>query len=267
MKQRLIRVMGGLIVISVLTTAAIFLGYALPALAINNLAVSSQEANSTSTLPPTMLSQKEDLVRELEERVQKWQDTVDKPGWLHIVSNVRDNAASNIRLSNGAQIPTEYIIEDWYLLDSSGQVLQAVTYMRDVDNNVIQVSVLKNGNWHNLTLGETSPASGSKPRIDFGFLQMATAPGITVEKLNYSLESKESILYVIAEDYPGPEKNITKTQMKAYFDPEGGLMLLETVFISIDGSEILDSTTKIQKVENVHEPTEEVIKVMEEVNK
>ncbi len=267
MKKILMRIANWLLITATLAAVALFFGRTFSALAINKGVIPNNDVLPTSTLSPVLLEQKDDFSKEIQELLQKKEDSVFKPGWLHIVSQVQANTDSSSVLPNGVQFPNEYIMDDWYLLDIDGMVLQAVSFMRDTKNNIIQESVLYKGNWHNLTLNDITPSTEFTPRIDFGLSGMAIAQGTKIEKQDFILEGKDTILYVITEEYLDSNNKFAKTLVKAYFDPAGNLNLIETVLVAVDGSETMDSSTKVLIVENIQEPSDDVVKSLREVSK
>ena len=267
MKQILMRIASWLLIVATMVAVVLFFGRTFSALAINKGTISYDDVLPTSTLSPVLLEQKEDFAKEIQELVQKKEDSVFKPGWLHVVSQVQANTDPSSVLPNGVQIPNEYIMEDWYLLDTDGKVLQAASFMRDTKNNIIQESVLYKGNWHNLTLNDITSSTEFKPKIDFGFSEMAIAQGTKIEKQDFILEGRDAILYVITEEYLDYNKKYAQILVRAYFDPAGNLSLIETVLVAVDGSETLDSSNKVLIVENIQDPSDDVIKSLEEVSK
>ena len=94
-------------------------------------------------------------------------------GWLHTIRQTEhpDKESPLAMLSNGVQVPTAYLLENWVLTDGDGKAIQGVFLMRDLSGEIIQVSVYRDLTWHNLTVDEevsVKKATDFKP--DFGFL-------------------------------------------------------------------------------------------------
>ncbi len=99
-----------------------------------------------------------------------------QPGWFHYVFQVdRDSYDLGDPLPNGVVIPEDYLSDSWMLLDEEGFITKAINQMLTLDGQVIQTSVLENGVWTNLTLGdwvgEEVQETPSRAGLSFGFAQ------------------------------------------------------------------------------------------------
>ena len=114
------------------------------------------------------------LAEELGNLIEPWQSTlVYGPGWLHIVYRVErpQIGFSAGTLSTGQDIPSGFDYDTWYQLDASGEVAAVVNQMLDLDGNIVQVSIYKDGAWQNLTLGEDPYQGTAIVALDFGFIR------------------------------------------------------------------------------------------------
>lgn len=103
---------------------------------------------------------------------QRQTDLVSQPGWLYFHSRIAGSHQTTF--ANWGVDLDEYEQERWMLLDMSGKITMAVYRILDSEQQPLQVSVLKNGNWRNLTLGAESPADMNDPfDPNFGFYELA----------------------------------------------------------------------------------------------
>jgi hypothetical protein len=87
---------------------------------------------------------------------QRQMDLGSQPGWLYL--RMRIAGTKNILFVDWSHQLERYEQEKWLYLDPSGKVLTAVLKILDENQQVLQVSLLKDGRWGNLTLGAESPA-------------------------------------------------------------------------------------------------------------
>lgn len=220
------------------------------------------------TLSADEVDQKELYSEEIQALFLAKEKELLKPGWLHIV--YRTALRTDIDrgyLTDGVAFPNEYIIEDWYLLDDESYVVKAVTFMRDLDGNFLQKNILIDGTWINTTLDDRISVGKFKPSIDGGYLSMAKAADTVLDKLESQMEDRAVVKYEIKTDYPGSDKNTQQIIVKLYFSMNGDLIKSETVLRNVDGVEVVEDTTEILLMENVQEPSKDVVEYYSEVEK
>ena len=216
----------------------------------------------------------ERVLLELQTLVENSKTVLLQPGWLHITALTQNTIPSQGTLPNGDIIPQDYVLDDWYLLDQNGQVTQAVTFMRDEEGEIVQNSVLYDGNWHNLTLNDVSPAMPFIPSLDYGFFDRAVQHPAALSRANTSLDSKQAVVYILSTYLETPVllagSNVASKGMveKIYFDLDTDAVLKIEIFnVSESGEEILDHATTIITREHLSEPSDEVAKILEEIKK
>lgn len=224
-----------------------------------------------STIAPEKVEETDKLLQEIQSQIDETNKKYLKNGWLHIVYQTKNSVTSDGTIGDGISIPTEYIMENWYLLEDDGAIkTSAVSFMRDTAGNVVQYSVLYKGKWHNKTLNDITDASPFAPKIDFGFANRAAEMHQSISKQDLKTENLVSYTLPIQLAAPiqlaGYDQPTQGTVEKAYFHADGsGLFRLETYMILPDGKQVLDSVTTMLILENLEKPSEEIVKILDEV--
>lgn len=223
------------------------------------------------TTAPEKVEEADKLLQEIQSQVEGTNKKYLKNGWLHVVYQTKNSVASDGTIGDGISIPTEYIMEDWYLLEDDGATkTSAVSFMRDTAGNIVQYSVLYKGKWYNKTLNDITDASPFGPKIDFGFANRAAEMPQSINK--QELKTENLVLYTLPIQLAAPiqlegyDQPTQGTVEKAYFHADGsGLFKLETYMILPDGNQVLDSVTTILVLDNLETPPDEIVKILEEV--
>ncbi|NWF63984.1 MAG: hypothetical protein HXY38_06730 [Chloroflexi bacterium] len=265
MKQ--LKTMIFLIVFAGLIASAVLVGRSRPAAAFS-VGSSSQIGVVVSTPSTEEANQKEQLSKEIQELFFVKERELLKPGWLHIVykTSLRKDVDRGF-LTDGVSFPSEYVIEDWYLLDEESYAVKAVTFMRDLDENILQKSVFFDGTWLHTTLNDNMVTGAFKPLIDGGYMTMVLASDTTLEKIDPSdINSNQGLtVYEIRAASPDGSSEIFATRL--YFDGNGNLVKAVSVLVYKDGTEVIDSETEFLLMENVADPSDAVIEYLAEVKK
>ncbi len=187
-------------------------------------------------------------------------------GWLHLVYREEHPAADGPNETEyGITIPATYLTENWYLLDGNGQVVQGVSFMRDVNGGLIQVSVYRDKVWRNATLGtEMRVESAPVVRLDGGYLaQMEDAylEGGTIGRMESVLDGKAILRFEQTETFAPPillygySRPVRQARKIAYVSPSDGQILLgETHFVTVNGEEVTFLRTILLRIENTAPP-------------
>lgn len=189
-----------------------------------------------------------------------------KAGWIHMVTHQTLNSDTQNTAPDGTVAPNEYITDDWILLDNNGNEVQGVFLQRNMQGNIIQVSVLKDKAWHNLTYGDIIPAPDTLIFTpDFGFSEMAVRLKDTLEKGTVNIKGKKLTKFIAKENYQKPSKflefnsPVTSINTEAIYDDTGIVTLYQTVFMMQDGSERIRDSVEIVTMETVIEPPFEIL--------
>ncbi|MCG2787042.1 MAG: hypothetical protein L6461_18285 [Anaerolineae bacterium] len=223
------------------------------------------------TIAPDKVEEADKLLQEIQSQIEEANKKYLKDGWLHIVYQTKNSVASDGTIGNGISIPQEYTMDDWYFLEDDGAMkTSAVSFMRDTAGNIVQYSVLYKGKWHNKTINDITDASPFAPKIDFGFANRAAEMSQSISKQELKTENLVSYTLPIQLAAPiqlaGYDQPTQGTVEKAYFHADGsGLFKLETYMILPDGNQVLDSVTTMLILENLEKPSEEIVKILEEV--
>lgn len=251
-----------------LATSIVFVGRSQPASAFGS-GDSSQSLDLVSTPSNEEAGQKILLSTEIQSMFLAKEKELLKPGWLHIVykTSLRPDVSRG-DLTEGVPFPSEYIIEDWFLLDEENYVVEAVTFMRDLDGGaLLQKSIFIDGTWINTTLNDKVTVGEFKPSIDGGLLTLAIAGDTVLDKYEIRVDDQKMIVYEMKNEYQGSEKNIQQIVTRLYFSANGDFVESETVLVENDGSEVFESATKFLVMENVSDPAADVIEYYSEVKK
>lgn len=256
-----------LTVFSGLIASAVLTGRTQPAAALG-VGFSSQSVMVASTPSTEDADQKDLLSKEIQDLFLAQEQELLKPGWLHIVykTSLRKDVDRGF-LADEVPFPNEYIIEDWYLLDKESYVVQAVTFMHDLDGNTLQKSVFIDGTWTNTTLNDNIATGAFKPSIDGGYMTMVLASDTTLEKMDPSNlnSSQNPVIYEIRAASPDENSEIFATRL--YFDSSGNFVKAVSILVYKVGIEIVDSESEFLLMENVNDPSEAVAEYLAEVKK
>lgn len=217
------------------------------------------------------------IVDEIRARFEHFASQYKKPGWLHTIDKVEhpnQQSTDGIAYKN-IVIPPTFILEDWYHLDANLNVIESVTFMYDEKGQVVQVSVYKDGVWHNLTLHEDDPQEEKVHLVDRWFINgAAEVAGNSgqVFKSPVIVDNRSLVRYgyvdkfdppILFHDLSAPVKAARKT---IYFDDLNGRPVMEeTIFTTVNGDEITTMRTTFQLIENTTTPPEEILHWLEEV--
>ncbi len=195
-----------------------------------------------------------------------------KPGWLHLVYREEhpDLEGSSEIPEYGLAIPSTFISEMWYLLDANGLIVEGVSLMYDEVGQLIQVSVYRNRVWHNLTIGENmSVESAPRVRLDGRFLlhlEEAYDAGGQLTETEVLVAEQKLLRFTYEETFDPPiilsssPKPMRQAQKSAYVDPDSGaLLILETIFTTFSGQELVTLRTTLLTIENILPPDEILI--------
>lgn len=257
-----------LIVFAGLITSAVLVGRSQSAAAFGVGSSSQSFAAISTPSSEEGVNQKELLSKEIQDLFLAKEQELLKPGWFHIVykTSFRKDVDRGF-LTDGVPFPNEYIIEDWYLLDEESYVIKAVTFMRDLDENILQKSVFFDGTWMNTTLNDNMVTGAFKPLIDGGYMTMVLASDTALEKIDPSdINSNQDLtVYEIRAASPDGSSEIFATRL--YFDSNGNFVKAVSVLVYKDGTEVVDSETEYLLTENVNDPSDAVMEYLDEVKK
>ena len=288
MKKIMFFVVSTVCLTTILGVVALFIGQVditsahepLETMQIQAIKVENQvvESQPDTGLVANTQPQEPNLVQEVQLLTEQWSNSVKKPGWVHVLSQHTEDYDDLSILPGGEISAKEYFMDEWYLLDNKGYLIQAAYIQRDINGNPIQISILRDDTWINLTYNIVSPV----PReilplefvIDFGFPQIATELSESLEKQETNLSGKGVLLYTAREKYETPvlvsdfQQKIVEVDTNAYYDPDdGSLLLFEQVMIFLNGETRIRSSARILSVESEIEPPYEIQKYFEEATK
>jgi hypothetical protein len=134
--------------------------------------------------------------------------------------------------------PGQYAQEEWLYLEGQGKIIRAIRRITDHTGQVIQMGVLADGIWKDLTLGSESLAEGGQGYDPgFGFYQQA------VQFVEQGRQINKQTLYqdcwYIGEKYMIVDDGILH---EAVFDPPTGeLRSIKTWDVSSGVIQLIDS--------------------------
>lgn len=205
----------------------------------------------------------------LSEQVQllteNWANKNLKAGWIHVVTHQTLDYDVATTAPDGKPAPNDFIMDDWILLDDQNKEVNGVFLQRTNSGEIIQVSVLKDKTWFNLTFGDVIPAPDDLVyALDFGFPQVADRLKNELKKTTETINGKELTKYSAKEIYTSPSKvlefnsAVNSIDTQAFFNAEGQLELYQTVFSLQDGSE-RSSMVEVITFEQVAAPPAEIL--------
>ncbi len=237
--------------------------------------------NATSELPsdgePPLIAQAQNVLPEraqeqlaLSEQVHalsdKWANMYQKAGWIHVVMHqTTDYDTENIR-PDGQPAPNEFLTEDWILLDDKGREVKGVFLQLSISGEIMQVSVLRDKAWFNLTFGNIIPAPDDLIyTLDFGFPEVADRLQNELKKTTENINGKELIKYSAEEKYTRPFKflefnnEVISIDTQAFYNEDGQVELYQTIVNFQDGSQRKSSMVEVLTFEQVAAPPSEIL--------
>ncbi|NWG35350.1 MAG: hypothetical protein HXY42_13010 [Chloroflexi bacterium] len=201
----------------------------------------------------------------------KWANTHQKAGWIHVVMHQTfDNDIENTR-PDGQPAPNDFITEDWILLDGQGQEVKGIFLQRSISDEIIQVSVLKDKAWFNLTFGNIIPAPDNLIyTLDFGFPEVADRLKNELKKTTENIKGKELIKYSAEEKYTRPFKflefnnEVVSIDTQAFYNEDGQVELYQTIVNFQDGSQRKSSMVEVLTFEQVATPPAEILNYLDQ---
>jgi hypothetical protein len=227
-----------------------------------------QGINTPATLPTAtatfnMSEQEISLSEEALLRMRSWSDQL-HDGWIHVVIHQKTNS------NTSDEMPDDFLTEDWVLLDEYGNQLKGIYLQRYPDYRIIQVSILKYGNWHNLTYDDTTAAPGQIPyTLDFGFPDIVNLLKDKVTKTQVKINDESLDKFSVVETYAKPlsvtgfEKQIVSLGTEAFINMDGMVRLYQTMFTFDDGTSEISSYAEVQVFERDIEPPAEILAYLE----
>jgi hypothetical protein len=197
---------------------------------------------------------------------EKWANTYQKAGWIHVVTHQAiDSDLENIR-PDGQPAPNDFITEDWILLDGKGQEIKGVFLQKNINGEIIQVSILRDKFWYNLTFGDIIPAPDDLAyTLDFGFPEIANRLKNELKKTTETIKGKKLVKYSAEEKYSTPSKFLEFNNMvnsidtQAFYNDNGQVELYQTIVNFQDGSRRTSMMVEVLNFEQVVNPPADVL--------
>lgn len=188
-------------------------------------------------------------------------------GWLHISSSTKAFSSVQQTFPDGSPIPTEWINENWILLDKHGDAVQAVNIQDTGDPRLMQISVYENGFWTNVSLGIANKPEKYHPTLDGGILDTAGAyKDIVVFSTEASIINGQNILIFTTEENlntpvsEGNAKQIYGNVVKYYFAESSGLLVqIENYNINSAGALEIAQSILMNITEKVAKPPADIL--------
>jgi len=188
---------------------------------------------------------------------QRQTNLVSQPGWLHL--QIRKEGTEAVPLFDRGIRPDQYEQEEWIYLNEVGSVITGVKRMMD-GGQQLQVQVLGNGRWTDLTLHTMSPVESGRYDSNFGFYDLANR---LVERGR--MLHTDTIYYGCW--YQGERFTISDGQnyYEAVFNPHRGSLRWIKRYHIIDGAIVLVESMEMMVEERVDEPPSEILALLTQV--
>ncbi|VAW42938.1 hypothetical protein MNBD_CHLOROFLEXI01-4054 [hydrothermal vent metagenome] len=205
-------------------------------LPVNNLSINETQKNENAQ-----------LFAERNRLVADWRASVaGQNGWLYMkVLYDRELDGGGV-LPNGVPIPQDYISEQWYKLSDGSSVTQMVSFMWDLEGNLVQVATYRDGYWRNFS--DNSKVAGTL--LDWPQDDRFIAGNVFYNKITREdISSAETATTVFTYQYGHPAISfdeaglediaITGGIIRETIDAATGqVMTVSTTHFLADGSEI-----------------------------
>jgi hypothetical protein len=199
------------------------------------------------------------LLHEVQELVKRHQKSLTSgSGWWHrLTLHTNDNGNKSFYPKI---IPNSFRLEEWFALDSQGRITTGVSRMSDEAGKTIQVSLLVNEIWHNLTFQAESPFD---PIADFDLSSGFYNEAARLVQLDNHL-NKQTLYnncWYVGEQYRVLDGQVLH---EAVFNPDSGkLRWIKTWDISTSALTLLNSIEVLNE-EWVSQPPIDVLTQLEQ---
>jgi hypothetical protein len=241
-------------------------------MAVNN-EVPSQPAfiNSQKADPSIEQNQQNEIIIiEIQTLTKRWYEENVKSGWIHVIIHINNDYDIINTLPDNSILDKEYIMDDWILLDENGYQISAVNIMRSIDGNPMQIAVLRDNTWNNLTYDIISPVAEETLPLEFsvdsGFPDQAIRLVNCLKRESTYLDGVPVILYTITEEYEPAMRFldfndlVSASIIRAYYEPNSGALLLyEQALMMANDMERIRSSARIEEFETGLEPAIDII--------
>ena len=220
---------------------------------------------------PTLVSQ-DPLLLEVQALAQRFdQSIIQGPAWIHAMyENTSENAPPGQTYP-----PPYYQSEEWYEIDADGWVLHSVVTHRDLNQNILQQTVLSGTKIVNLTTGDVF--ENSPYRLSFDFF---------TQELDSALQRNESVIreatscddglsclsITIFEQFSQPIQNpgapvaFFGHGLHVWINLESGQQVKRQSFWQLEnGEDQVDFTQRLLLVENVVSPPEDILNILSRI--
>jgi len=201
-----------------------------------------------------------------------------KPGWIHLQQEIDQEMMELGTLPDGTPIPSDYVFEMWYLLDDQGMISAGVTRMVDLDGTEIQVSVLEDLVWTNLTYEDRGYRVEKQPAyFDNGVISVLASLDSnepqasrfdTRETTFAGTDVFEVILYedfVVPVQFEGiPIEVVTIINRSVFNLNTGEFILSERVFRTVDNLDTVVSTVRTLTFERIDVVPDSILSLFKE---
>ena len=220
----------------------------------------------TQNIPLEQAQEQLTLSEQVRDLSEQWASTYQKAGWIHVVVHQTiDSDVENMR-PDGQPAPNDFITEDWILLDDNGRELKGVFLQKSDSGEILQVSVLRDKFWHNLTFGNIIPAPDDLTyTLDFGFPEVADRLKNELKRTTETINGKEIVKYSAEEKYASPAKflefndEVNSIDIQVFYNDDGQLELYQTIISFQNGPQRISSRVEVLTFEQVLAPPAEVL--------
>ncbi len=220
--------------------------------------------------PAEIREASENIAQEVQALNEQWLDANAESGWIHIVTQWKEDYDEIGILPDGNTLEKEYSMDEWYLLNEERRVVKGIFIRRDLNGKVSQVSVLRDNAWYNLTYNDVIPVPEEALPVefvwDFGFPGEATRLVDSLVKEETTLDGQTVVLYTVTEEFSSPmnfseyDEPITAIKTRAYYEPDSGKLLSsEQIMIMSGGRERIRTSVKLISWTMEKQPPMEVL--------
>jgi hypothetical protein len=199
------------------------------------------------------------LLQEIQELAwERRDDLVAQPGWLYRRTR-NENLAQDGPL-NWQTVPNQYEQEEWLLLDGEGKIVSAISRILDDDQEPVQILLLKDGIWIDLTIGAISSAENDTLfDPNFGVSDLA------VRLVEQGRQIHRNTIYHGCW-YQGERYTISdgENYYEIVFNPHRSSLRWIKIYNIVEGSIILIDSLEMMIEEKITEPPADILAMLEE---
>lgn len=225
---------------------------------------------ATPILAEAIIEQQISVTAMRSQFLDKWLASLPESGWLFTAVLYERDPGDYGTLENGTPIPNQYILESWDYINEFGIVTMQVGIMKNLDGNIVQTAIFRDGIWQNFS--QQTSYEAPPPQHPISYLQQVSMEPVEINTLDNSdtVNNSPKIAEFVLHETNSPLRlddinavSVGSRRVETY-DIETGKPLRVDEFILLeDGSEHYLGGFEYLSMEPVSELPDEVFQILD----